>query len=70
MMHIACFHDSVHFWYLNDSSSKVHIYATLSRALRKGHSTPNLVLETCSLRCLPRKRGKKTKSRGHGESDK
>lgn len=66
MPQIASFHDSAHLWYLNDKTSKIQIYATWSRALKR-HSKPNLLLENSLSKCLPGKHVKAAKPRGHGE---
>lgn len=66
MPQIASFQDSAHLWYLNDKSSKIHIYATWSKALKR-HSKPNLLCENNVSKCLPGKTVKTAKPRGHGE---
>ncbi|XP_042265664.1 1-phosphatidylinositol 4,5-bisphosphate phosphodiesterase eta-2a isoform X3 [Thunnus maccoyii] len=65
MPQIANFHDSAHLWYLNDKSSKIHIYATWSK-VRKRHRKPNLLFESIS-KCLPGNNVRKAKPRGHVE---
>ncbi|XP_027144255.1 1-phosphatidylinositol 4,5-bisphosphate phosphodiesterase eta-2a isoform X1 [Larimichthys crocea] len=66
MPQIATFHDSAHLWYLNDKTSKIHIYATWSK-VRKRHSKPNLVFENSLSECVLGKKVKKAKARGHVE---
>lgn len=66
MPQIAGFHDSAHLWYLSDKSSKIHIYATWSKVLKR-HSKPNLLFENSVSRCLLGKNGEKAKPLGHGK---
>ncbi|XP_054465507.1 1-phosphatidylinositol 4,5-bisphosphate phosphodiesterase eta-2a [Anoplopoma fimbria] len=66
MPQIAGFHDSAYLWHLNDKSSKILIYATWSRVLKR-HRKPNLLLDHCGSKCLPHKRVKKAKTLGHVE---
>ncbi|XP_049920715.1 1-phosphatidylinositol 4,5-bisphosphate phosphodiesterase eta-2a isoform X1 [Epinephelus moara] len=66
MPQIASFQDSVLLWYINDKSSKIHIYATWSK-VRKRHSKPNLLFENSVSKCLPGKHTKKASPRSHVE---
>lgn len=66
MPQIASFHDSAYLWYLSDKSSKIHIYATWSKVLKR-HSKPNLLFENSVSRCPLGKYGKKAKPLGHGK---
>ncbi|KAM7405470.1 hypothetical protein PAMP_012729 [Pampus punctatissimus] len=63
MPQIARFQDSAHLWYLNDKSSKIHIYATWSK-VRKRHSKPNLLFENSVSKCLPGNSVTNAKPRG------
>lgn len=66
MPQIAGFHDSAHLWYLSDKSSKIHIYATWSKVLKR-HRKPNLLFENSVSRCPLGKNGTKAKPLGHGK---
>ncbi|XP_044065879.1 1-phosphatidylinositol 4,5-bisphosphate phosphodiesterase eta-2a isoform X3 [Siniperca chuatsi] len=66
MPQIASFHDSAYLWYPNDRASRILIYATWSRVLKR-HSKPNLLFENSVSKCLPGKKGRKAKPRAHVE---
>lgn len=66
MPHAASYHDSAHLWYLNDKSSKIHIYATWSK-VRKRYSKANFLSENGFPKCLPGRNVDRARPRGHGE---
>lgn len=67
MRQIAGIHDSAHLWHLRDRTSKILIYATWSRVLRR-HTKPNLLLRSSVSECHFGINGtNKAKLRGHGE---
>lgn len=67
MRQITGIHDSAHLWYLRDRTSKILIYATWSRVLRR-YTKPNLLLRSCVSKCHLGINGtNRAKPRGHGE---
>ncbi|XP_035996553.1 1-phosphatidylinositol 4,5-bisphosphate phosphodiesterase eta-2a isoform X13 [Fundulus heteroclitus] len=64
---LAAFRDSAHVWHMKDSSSKVHIYATVcSKVCKRVRGRAILLFETCGLRCVPARSGGR-QPRGHVE---
>ncbi|XP_074537026.1 1-phosphatidylinositol 4,5-bisphosphate phosphodiesterase eta-2a [Halichoeres trimaculatus] len=64
MPHTLSSHD--HLWFLNDKTTKVHIYATWTK-VRKRHSKVNLLCDNNVSKCVRVKKRKKAKPVGHVE---